>query len=92
MIAFLSWPVKVFMEVRTGRHCVFMLHVHLVFVTKYRKAALTNDMLNSLRAYFEKVCTDFDCVIEEFNGKKIMCTYKRVILTWNHAIVNMILI
>jgi putative transposase len=70
MIAFLSWSIKVFMEVRTGRHCVFMLHVHLVFVTKYRKAALTNDMLNSLRAYFEKVCTDFDCVIEEFNGEK----------------------
>lgn len=57
------------MEVRAGRHCVFMLHVHLVFVTKYRKAALTNDMLNSLRAYFEKICTDFDCEIEEFNGE-----------------------
>lgn len=59
-----------FMEVRTGRHCVFILHAHLVFVTKYRKAAFTNDMLNSLRTYFEKVCSDFDCEIEEFNGEK----------------------
>lgn len=58
------------MEVRTGRHCVFMLHVHLVFVTKYRKAALSNDMLNSLKLYFEKVCGDFECEIEEFNGEK----------------------
>lgn len=58
------------MEVRTGRHCIFMLHIHLVFVTKYRKAAFTNDMLNSLRTYFEKVCADFDCELEEFNGEK----------------------
>jgi len=58
------------MEVRTGRHCAFMLHVHLVFVTKYRKAALTGDMLKSLKSYFEKVCANFECEIEEFNGEK----------------------
>jgi hypothetical protein len=23
-------------DIRTGRHCVFVLHVHLVFITKYR--------------------------------------------------------
>lgn len=49
------------MEVRTGRHCVFMLHAHLVFVTKYRRAAFTNEMLNSLKTCFEKVCADFEC-------------------------------
>lgn len=27
-------------------------------------------MLNSLKAYFEKVSSDFECVIEEFNGEK----------------------
>jgi putative transposase len=58
------------MEVRTGRHCVFIMHTHLVFVTKYRKAVFTNDMLNSLKTYFGKVCADFDCEIEEFNGEK----------------------
>jgi len=58
------------MEVRTGRHCVFQIHIHLVFVTKYRKAAFTDDMLNSLKAYFEKVCGDFECNLEEFNGEK----------------------
>ena len=25
-------------EIRKGRHCVFLMHAHLVFVTKYRKA------------------------------------------------------
>lgn len=58
------------MEVRTGRHCVFMLHVHLVFVTKYRRAAFTEDMLKSLQTYFEKICLDFECTLEEFNGEK----------------------
>ena len=58
------------MEVRTGRHCVFMLHVHLAIVTKYRRAAFTEDMLKSLQAYFEKICLDFECTLEEFNGEK----------------------
>jgi len=58
------------MELRAGRHCVFMLHVHLVFVTKYRKAAFTDAMLNSLKAYFEKNCADFEATLEEFNGEK----------------------
>lgn len=58
------------MELRTGRHCVFMLHVHLVFITKYRKAALTNEMLISMKKYMEKVCSDFECTLEEFNGEK----------------------
>jgi putative transposase len=70
ILAFLYWSIKIFMEVRTGRHCTFMLHAHLVFVTRYRKAALTQDMLASLRIYFEKVCTDFACELEEFNGEK----------------------
>jgi putative transposase len=58
------------MEVRTGRHCVFMLHAHLVFVTKYRRAAFTAQMLDSLKLCFEKVCEDFECKLEEFNGEK----------------------
>lgn len=24
-------------ELRAGRHCVFAMHVHLIFVTKYRR-------------------------------------------------------
>ncbi|MGH3184323.1 MAG: IS200/IS605 family transposase, partial [Streptosporangiaceae bacterium] len=28
-------------DIRTGRHCVFILHVHLVFVTKYRHQVFT---------------------------------------------------
>jgi putative transposase len=47
-----------------------MLHVHLVFVTKYRKAAFTDAMLTSLKSDFEKNCADFEATLEEFNGEK----------------------
>ena len=47
-------------EIRHGRHCVFQLHVHLVFVTKYRKKIFDADAVNRLRAIFTKVCGDFE--------------------------------
>ncbi|HNJ87773.1 MAG TPA: transposase, partial [Agitococcus sp.] len=40
-------------EVRTGRHCVFNMHVHLVFVTKYRRGVFTKEILDDLRVIFE---------------------------------------
>ncbi|NBX71623.1 IS200/IS605 family transposase, partial [bacterium] len=36
-------------EWRTGRSCFFKNNVHLVFVTKYRRDALTLAMLNDLK-------------------------------------------
>jgi putative transposase len=35
-------------EIRQGRHCIFKIHVHLVFITKYRKAIFDADALKSL--------------------------------------------
>ncbi|HBK37008.1 MAG TPA: IS200/IS605 family transposase, partial [Halomonas sp.] len=43
---------------RTGRHCVFKLHAHLVFVTKYRGKVFTGAHLNSLELLFDRVCRD----------------------------------
>lgn len=57
------------MEVRTGRHCVFMLHVHLVFVTKYRRGVFTKEVIEDLRGIFMKVCTDFEAELVEFDGE-----------------------
>ena len=56
-------------EVRAGRHCVFKMHVHLVFLTKYRKDVLTHPMLESLEGLFRKVCWDFAAELVEFNGE-----------------------
>ena len=50
-------------EFRTGRHCVFKLHVHLVFVTKYRRKVLTEAAHETLRDIFTKVCQDFEAVL-----------------------------
>lgn len=56
-------------EFRTGRHCVFKLHVHLVFVTKYRRKVLTEAAHETLRTLFAKVCTDFGATLVESNGE-----------------------
>ncbi|MEZ7923211.1 MAG: IS200/IS605 family transposase [Acinetobacter towneri] len=56
-------------EIRTGRHCVFNMHVHLVFVAKYRRDVFTKSMLETMREVFERVCLDFEAVLVEFDGE-----------------------
>ena len=56
-------------DVRTGRHCIFKLHVHLVFVTKYRRSVLTEAAHETLRAIFTKVCQDFEAGLVDTNGE-----------------------
>ncbi len=56
-------------EIRSGRHCVFNMHVHLVFVTKYRKDVFTKQMLDAMKGMFKKVCLDFEAELIEFNGE-----------------------
>jgi len=53
-------------EIRHGRHCVFNMHVHLVFVTKYRRDVFTKEILNDLRPIFASVCSDFESELIEF--------------------------
>lgn len=57
-------------DVRRGRHCVFMMHVHLVFVTKYRRARFSADQLGFLKDIFESVCKDFNAELVEMNGER----------------------
>jgi len=56
-------------EIRTGRHCVFALHAHLVFVTKYRKRVFTSEALDILKEVMQKVCDDFDVELAAFDGE-----------------------
>ncbi len=46
-----------------------MMHVHLVFVTKYRRNVFTQEILNDLRLIFAGVCTDFEAELVEFDGE-----------------------
>ncbi|TLF44755.1 IS200/IS605 family transposase [Halomonas urmiana] len=54
---------------RAGRHCVFILHAHLVFVTKYRGNVFGAEHLESLEGIFRNVCADFEAELEELNGE-----------------------
>ncbi|MBF5058768.1 hypothetical protein NEPTK9_000267 [Candidatus Neptunochlamydia vexilliferae] len=56
-------------NLRRGRSCVFLLHTHLVFVTKYRKRVFTKRVLKELREIFQKVCQDFQAELIEFEGE-----------------------
>ena len=54
---------------RTGRHVVYKLHVHLVFVTKYRRGVISNRVRTFLQGVLTKVCQDFDAELMEFDGE-----------------------
>ena len=56
-------------DIRTGRHCVFLLHAHLVFVTKYRHNVFGDSHLQRLEEVFRSVGEDFECQLVEFNGE-----------------------
>ncbi|MHB1683931.1 MAG: IS200/IS605 family transposase [Bacilli bacterium] len=56
-------------DIRTGRHCVFNLHVHLVFVTKYRRGVFTKAILADMRLVMASVCRDFEAELVEFDGE-----------------------
>lgn len=56
-------------EIRTGRHCVFAIHAHLVFVTKYRKRVFTSESLDILKEVMQKVCDDFRVELAAFEGE-----------------------
>ncbi|WP_430501547.1 IS200/IS605 family transposase [Micromonospora trifolii] len=56
-------------DIRTGTHCTFALHAHLVFVTKYRHRVLSDQHLNRMEDIMRTVCADFDTELVEFNGE-----------------------
>ena len=44
------------------------MHVHLVFVTKYRRGVFTKEILEDLNEIFASVCQDFEATLVEFSG------------------------
>jgi putative transposase len=45
------------------------MHVHLVFVTKFRHRVFTDAHLRRMEEIMRSVCTDFECDLVEFNGE-----------------------
>ena len=56
-------------DIRHGRHCVFKMHVHLVFIAKYRRRVFDAAAIEALRAIFMEVCRDFEATLMEMDGE-----------------------
>jgi len=56
-------------DIRHGRHCIFKMHVHLVFVTKYRRRVFDAAVIDALRDIFQSVCRDFEATLVEMDGE-----------------------
>ena len=56
-------------EYRSGRHCVFQLHAHLIFTPKYRRRVFEGVHIEAMREIFARVCEGFHVELAEFNGE-----------------------
>jgi putative transposase len=56
-------------DYRRGRSVVYALHVHLVFVTKYRRRVLDDAATDALRTIFARVCEDFGAELRTCDGE-----------------------
>lgn len=56
-------------DYRRGRSVVYALHVHLVFVTKYRRRVLDEAATDVLRTIFASVCKDFGAELRACDGE-----------------------
>ncbi|BEE29008.1 hypothetical protein ATCC49503_05280 [Helicobacter pylori] len=45
------------------------MHVHFVFVTKYRRSAFNKEVIDFLGSVFAKVCKGFESELVEFDGE-----------------------
>lgn len=57
-------------DLRRGRTCVFLMHVHLVFVTKYRRKLFSKAVIKDLNELFSRVCNDFESILKECDGEE----------------------
>lgn len=55
--------------IRHGRHCVFLMHVHWIFVTPCRRNVVTKERLDDWRGLFVSVCADVEAQLSEFDGE-----------------------
>ncbi|EGY27878.1 Transposase [Candidatus Regiella insecticola 5.15] len=56
-------------DICLGRHCTFLMQVHLVFIYKYRRRIFDQNAIEKLKSYFSIVCTDFDAELVEIDGE-----------------------
>lgn len=52
-----------------GFRSVYKLNAHVVFVVKYRRKAITQDILTRLHVIFAETLVKWECTLLEFNGE-----------------------
>lgn len=58
------------MKPHKGSHSVYSIHLHLVFVTKYRRKVITADMIQRMAEVFQVVARKNKSVILQVDGEK----------------------
>lgn len=48
---------------------MFLLHAHLIFITKYRGKTLSDASLIYMEGLMRKICVEFEAELIEFNGE-----------------------
>ncbi len=54
-------------ELDSNNHSVFLLHYHLVFVIKYRRAVIDEAISNRLREIFDYIAPGYNITVQEWN-------------------------
>ncbi|MGB3204701.1 MAG: IS200/IS605 family transposase [Crinalium sp.] len=56
-------------SLRKSSHAVFCIHLHLVFVTKYRRKVINAEIMTRLQQIFTELCEQQKSILVEFNGE-----------------------
>jgi putative transposase len=52
-----------------GSHSAYCIHLHIGFITKYRRKVITSKMLKLMETVFHRVCIAQKSELLEFNGE-----------------------
>lgn len=56
-------------EINKSRHSAYLLHAHIVFITKYRRKVLGELHLTAFKVAAKEVCSEFEAELKECDGE-----------------------
>ena len=54
---------------KSASHAVYAIRLHIVFVTKYRRPALNDEMIADLKEAFAHILSEWRCTLLEFGAE-----------------------
>ncbi|HAI2911242.1 TPA: IS200/IS605-like element ISEc41 family transposase [Escherichia coli] len=63
------WEGQYVCEINRSRYSAYLLHVHVVFMTKYRRPVFGELHHANMRQYVAEVCADFGAGLKECDGE-----------------------